>query len=131
METDTGSSDQLDMLQFATQDSYFMGCWVMSYFQETITATNEFIEMTFNRYLPHWQSDKEENWDDDYRWNPESPLMLARLYQRQVTEDNDNKDDKIVTVKWRNLDSFVLMRSALGLSMLPMVSAITIILSNF
>ena len=87
--------------------------------------------MTFNRYLPHWQSDKEENWDDDYRWNPESPLMLARLYQRQVTEDNDNKDDKIVTVKWRNLDSFVLMRSALGLSMLPMVSAITIILSNF
>ena len=54
-----------------------MGRWILSNFTETITATEAIVDLTLNRYLPDWQSDKVEDWDDDYRWSPDSPQVIA------------------------------------------------------
>mmetsp|Transcript_10778 Transcript_10778/g.14499 ORF Transcript_10778/g.14499 Transcript_10778/m.14499 type:complete len:81 (-) Transcript_10778:182-424(-) len=80
METDTGAVNGLDLVNFASQDSNFMGKWVLSNFTETVTASEAFFDITLNRYMPRWSSDKEEDWDDDYRWSPDSPQMYAKLY---------------------------------------------------
>ena len=87
METDTGNMDDLDLVSWASQDRDFMGKWVLSNFTETVTASEAYFDVTVNRYMPRWASDKDEDWDDDYRWSPSSPQMYARLYQRTMTYD--------------------------------------------
>ena len=54
METDVGDNYELDLIDFASQDSLFMGRWILSNFTETVTANEEILDLTFNRYLPKW-----------------------------------------------------------------------------
>ena len=99
METDAPlrdqSSDQkeLDLINFQTQDVDFGGKWVLTGFNETVTTSESTLEFTFDRYQPNWISDKEENWDNDYRWSPESPEVYARLYRRKMVDDKENKEN--------------------------------------
>jgi hypothetical protein len=102
METDVPLRDQrtldidgeLDLIEFQTQDVDFGGKWVLTGFNETVTTAESTLEFTFDRYLPTWISDKDENWDNDYRWSPDSPEVYARIYRRKMV-DNDNKEGSI------------------------------------
>jgi len=38
-----------------------------------------------NRYLPEWVYSKWESWDNDFRWDSNSPTVKAMFYQRDVT----------------------------------------------
>lgn len=65
----------------------------MTEFNETVTTSESTLDLTLNRYLPTWISDKDEDWNNDYRWSPDSPEVYAMMYRRSVAKDEETGQD--------------------------------------
>ena len=92
----------LDLISFATQDEEFAGRWTISSFTNLVTIDSDELFIIADRYMPKWKHDKEERWDNDYRWSPDSPAIQAKLYQRAVPDSSNGVGE----IKWHNLASF-------------------------
>lgn len=82
MEEDTPIlNTKLDLIHYATQEDDFAGKWTLSSLEKTSQSSNgDELLIVASRFLPKWKHDKEENWDNDYRWSPDSPTIQAKLY---------------------------------------------------
>ena len=58
------------------------------------------IVLQASRYLPTWESPKNENWDNDYRWSPESPHVKVKMYRRASIGKGEFE------VTWEDLAAF-------------------------
>ena len=62
----------------------FEGSWVISGITDPGTTQ---MQVKIARYLPRWVYSFEENWNNDYRWSPESPVMQTRAFIRRRISD--------------------------------------------
>ena len=67
------------------------------------TAYSDLVDLTVSRYLPRWASYRDEHWDNDYRWSPESPLVQTKIYTKRRPEQL--KTD--VMIEWQDLKVFM------------------------
>lgn len=97
----------LDLLNFQSQDETFNGIWTLATFEKTTTVDDSILEFIVNRYMPKWVYGRIEDWDDDYRWSPESPQIQVKLYSRIIADDFAGESQII----WTDLPAFAVLGS--------------------
>lgn len=74
-----------------------------------------------------WVIGRFEDWDDDFRWSPESPPVKAKLYRRRI----DPEFDGGVEIIWRDLQDFTVIGAVSSLSSVSALLTILIITDLF
>ena len=99
--------------------------WTLVTFTETVTTEETYLDILVSRYLPMWVYDRIENWDDDFRWDPESPDVQVKFYRRKAL----NAETGETEVVWTDLNSFTVI-AAVSLKTIGTLMSSLLILTN-